>query len=106
MATEDKVAAKGVSGAQYDFDVYRWGTEFKAVGGIYLVLKRQMNGKYDLLYVGQTGDLSERFDGHHKASCFTRSGKTHIAVKGEGSEQKRLSIEADLINNYRPGCNG
>jgi predicted GIY-YIG superfamily endonuclease len=77
----------------------------KAVGGVYLVLKRA-NGTYNLLYVGQTGDLSERFEDHHKAACFDRNGKTHIATRGEGSEQKRLAIEADLIRNYQPTCNG
>lgn len=106
MAAEDKVTVKGVSGAQYNFEVYSWGTSFNAVGGLYLVLKKQPTGKYSLLYVGQTGDLSERFDNHHKQSSFDRHGKTHIAVRGEGTEKTRLSIETDLIQNYQPVCNG
>lgn len=106
MAAEGKVTVKGISGAQYEFDIYRWGTSFTPVGGLYLVLKKQPTGKYELLYVGQTGDLSERFDNHHKQSSFDRRGKTHIAVRGEATEKGRLAIEADLIQNYQPVCNG
>jgi len=104
MAAEDRVTVAGQSGATYDFEVYPWGTSFSQVGGLYLVLKKQ-TGNYSILYIGQTGDLSERFDNHHQAPCFNRNGKTHIAVRGEGSEQKRLAIETDLIRNYKTICN-
>lgn len=104
MAAEDRVTVTGQSGTNYGFDVYPWGTNFSPVGGLYLVLKKQI-GNYGILYIGQTGDLSERFDNHHQAQCFTRNGKTHIAVRGEGSEKQRLAIETDLIRNYNTSCN-
>lgn len=106
MAAADKVVASGASGAQHEFGVYPWGTTFNAVGGLYLVLRKQLTGNYDLLYVGQTGDLSERFDNHHKQPSFDRHGKTHIAVNGEGVARTRLAIEADLIRKHQPICNG
>lgn len=34
------------------------------------------------IYVGETGDLSTRFDSHHRQSCFDRSG-----VKGIGPQR-------------------
>ena len=105
MAAEGKITVKGASGTQYEFEVYRWGTTFNPIGGVYLVLKKLPAGNYEILYIGQTGDLSERFDNHHQAACFTRNGKTHIAVKPESSEQKRLAIETDLIRNYKTSCN-
>lgn len=104
MAAVDKVTVTGESGAKYDFEVYPWGTTFNQVGGLYLVLKKQATN-YGILYIGQTGNLSERFDNHHQAQCFNRNGKTHIAVRGEGSEQKRFSIETDLIRKYQTSCN-
>lgn len=58
-----------------------------------------------MLYVGQTDDLSSRFDGHHKQRCFDRNGKTHIAIMREDSEKNRLRIESDLITKYTPTCN-
>lgn len=105
MPNEEKITVNGVSGAKYDFGVYPWGTPFKAVGGVYLVLKKLPAGNYSMLYVGQTGDLSERFDHHHKEPCFTRNGKTHIAARVEGDVQRRLAVETDLIRNYRTTCN-
>ena len=59
MANEEKVTAKGASGVEYDFWVYPWGTGLKAIGGVYLVLKKPPAGSYNVLYVGQTGNLSE-----------------------------------------------
>lgn len=104
MAAEDRVTVTGQSGRTYDFEVYAWGTSFNPVGGVYLVLKKQ-TANYSILYIGQAGDLSERFDNHHQVQCFNRNGKTHIAVHLEGSEQKRLAIETDLIRNYKTVCN-
>ncbi|MEQ8163329.1 MAG: GIY-YIG nuclease family protein [Smithellaceae bacterium] len=104
MAAEGKVTVTGQSGTKYDFEVYPWGTSFSPVGGLYLVLKKQPTN-YGILYIGQTGNLSDRFDNHHQAQCFKQNGKTHIAVRGEGSEPKRLAIETDLIRNYSTSCN-
>lgn len=95
----------GRSGAKYSFHLYPWGTDFKAVGGVYAVLRHDADG-YAVTYVGETGDLSERFDNHHKATCFDRYRKTHIAARVEGSEPQRLAIEQDLIAGYNPPCNG
>lgn len=106
MADEGKITATGASGTQYVFWVYTWGTTFKAAGGVYLVLRKEQNGNYTIIYVGQTGDLSERFDNHHKASCFTRNSKSHVAARMESAESTRLSIESDLIKKYNPSCNG
>jgi hypothetical protein len=104
MAAEDRITVAGQSGTKYDFEVFPWGTSFNPVGGLYLVLKKQ-TGNYNILYIGQTANLSERFDNHHQAQCFNRNGKTHVAVLGEGSEQRRFAIETDLIHNYKTSCN-
>ena len=101
----ESITMEGRSGAKYDFQIYQWGTAFKPLGAVYAVLKRRADGRYDVIYVGQTGDLSERFDNHHRAACFTLNGKTHIGVHLESSEQRRLAIEKDLIAYYGPSCN-
>lgn len=105
MAKEESITMEGASGTRYNFDVYRWGTSFKSLGAVYSVLKKNTNGRYNVLYVGQTGNLDERFDNHHRADCFTRNGRTHIGIHLESSEQTRLSKERDLINHYNPPCN-
>ncbi len=102
MAT---VNATGISGRQYPFEVYPWGTGFNAVGAVYLILRTSQGGNYDILYVGQTDDLSTRFNNHHKQPCFDRNRKSHIGVLVEGSERNRLAIEQDLIAKYKTMCN-
>jgi excinuclease UvrABC nuclease subunit len=103
---DEIITATGASGAKYSFYVYPWGTDLRQVGGVYMILRKEsQNGNYDVLYVGQTNDLSERFDNHHKQPCFDRNRKTHIAAMVEPSEVRRLKIEADLIKKYNPSCN-
>jgi GIY-YIG catalytic domain-containing protein len=107
MSQNKTVSAKGASGTNYTFYVYPWGTDLKPIGGVYMVLRKpSSNGNYDILYVGQTSDLSERFDNHHKKPCFDRNRKTHISAMVESSEQRRLAIESDLLGNRNTTCNG
>jgi len=104
MAKETTVTLKGASGKIYSFDVFPWGTSFKPLGAVYTVLKKN-SPNFSIQYIGETGDLSTRFDNHHKQGCFDRNGKTHIAVHLESSGSVRLTKEADLVNSYKPGCN-
>ena len=104
MAKETTVTLKGASGRSYDIDVYPWGTSFKAVGAVYIILKKS-DTNFSVLYIGQTGDLSERFDNHHKRPCFDRHSKTHIGIHPVSSKSHRFDIETDLVRNYSPVCN-
>ena len=103
--TASTITLQGRSGAKYVFELYEWGTSFNAVPGVYTVLRRDTDG-YAVIYVGQTGDLSERLEDHHKAWCFDRHRRSHIGVRQDSAEKSRLATEADLIANYRPPCNG
>ncbi len=104
MPKESTIKLKGNSGHSYDFDVYPWNTSFRAIGAVYAVLKRN-GSNFSVLYIGQTSDLSERFDSHHKQDCFNRNRKTHIAIHVEPSESRQFDIETDLVRNYSPTCN-
>ena len=109
MSANQPQTLTGKSGKKYKFLVYALGTEFKPVGAVYAITKRVPNragGSHTVIYIGQTADLSERFDDHHKATCFTRNGANCIGVHQEASEARRLAIEKDLIDAYDPPCNG
>ena len=101
---------KGVSGNEYKFNVYPLNTDFKSIGGIYYISKRIVKengiGSHSKLYIGQTEDLSERFDNHHKWDCFEENSANAISIYREESKDERLGIEKDLIDNYEPPCNG
>jgi len=109
MAKLGTITLTGVSGASYTFNIYPWGTSFRAVAAVYAVTKRYTDSKrghtHTVLYVGQTEDLSTRFDNHHKAACFTRNGANCICTDPEESESTRREVETDLIESYKPRCN-
>lgn len=106
MAKISTLTLTGASGRQYQFDVYPLDTEFNSVAAVYAITKRNASANHTIIYIGQTDDLSERFDNHHKATCFKRQGANCVCIHVEKNEETRLAIERDLIKNYDPPCNG
>ena len=100
---------EGVSGTRYKFTVSAWGTPFNPLGAVYIVTDRVQNQQggytHEVIYVGQTGDLSERFDNHHKVQCFNQNNRNCICTHLDANEASRLRKEADLIARYDPPCN-
>ncbi len=109
MAKFGKLTLKGASGQTFDFTVYSYDTEFKAVGAVYGITRRQKkpDGNYNhaTIYIGETGDLSTRFDSHHKQLCFTSHHANCKCIPPDANEDSRRRKEADLIDNYNPPCN-
>ena len=101
MSSIGNITARGRSGTTYNFDLYPLGTAFKALPGVYVILQTT-----NPIYVGQTGDLSERFDNHHKASEIARYRADRIGVLVERSAERRLAIEQDLRSAYNWPANG
>ncbi|UWN49643.1 hypothetical protein ASALC70_01856 [Alcanivorax sp. ALC70] len=100
----------GASGTEYTFNVYPYNTDFKAIAGVYYISKRTEKadgrGNHSAIYVGQTEDLSTRFDGHHDEACFLKNRANCKSVLAESSKKRRLEIEADLVSSLTPPCNG
>ncbi len=108
----------GRSGHNYPFQLYPWGQAFRGIGGIYAVMREKnpfvqavyplsndVGPGYSVQYLGQTGDLSQRPEHHHRQDDFQRVGATHIAVMTESSKLKRLAIESDLVSGMQPPLN-
>jgi hypothetical protein len=106
MKDENKLTVTGASGKEYVFWAHTWGTRFRDIGGVYLVLRQQAGGGYDVLYVGQTDDLSAGLENDLKKWCFEASGGTHIAAAVETREKSRIEMQDDLLSACRPLCNG
>lgn len=106
MATP-KVTWTGKSGAKYTFNRYEDLDDFKAIGAVYIFTKKLKNGRWSAIYVGETGDLSTRFDDHHKMDCIQKEGATRICVLSAGMSKKkdRVAAEKDLLENMSPPCN-
>lgn len=110
MAKIGTITLTGASGSKYTFNVYPYDTEFKELAAVYYISKRtgksDGNGTHTHIYVGQTEDLSTRFDDHHDESCFKRNGANCKSILAESSKKIRLEIEADLVANLTTTCNG
>jgi hypothetical protein len=110
MSKVGEMTLKGESGNDYEFTVYTRDTDFKALGAVYVQSKRTIKsgggGSHDLIYVGQTGDLSGRPLNHHKKDCFDKHGSNCVSILLEENEKRRLAIETDLINGNKWPCNG
>jgi len=111
MAKLGAIIFTGASGTKYNFDVYSIDTKFDDVGAVYFFTKRIKKDGQDKythtkhIYVGQTGDLSERFEDHHKMPCIKKNGANCICIHVESNASKRTEIESDLIAAYKPVCN-
>jgi len=106
VANNNTITWTGASGKGYTYFIYPIGTEFNAVPGNYIFAKETTPHTYAPIYIGQTGNLSERFDNHHKMPCIKRNGATHIhAHTSSEKEEVRLAEETDLIRKWNPPCN-
>lgn len=109
MAKIGTMKVAGKSGTEYSFDLYPTGTSFKALGAVYVITKRTAKqgggGEHTYLYVGETGDLSTRFDDHHKQECFNDHDANCIGIHLDDSEKSRLSKEDDILAGHKWPCN-
>lgn len=81
-------------------------TTFKKIPANYVFAKETKPRTWEAVYIGQTGDLSERFDRHHKMPCIRRNGATHIHTHESSSDESvRQAEENDLIEYNHPICN-
>ena len=87
------------------FQTFDIGTPFKNVSAVYVFSRRNLNGSHQIIYVGQTKGLADRFANHHRASCIKSHGANKVSILQIGEESTRLRIEAELINRYNPICN-
>lgn len=103
MAT---LTIKGKSGTEYKFYIHKLPVNFKKTGGVYLFTKLLDDNKtHKYIYLGITGDLSERFDDHHKANCIKREEASHLCAFTESNKSTRERIEEDLLASITTKCN-
>jgi hypothetical protein len=102
-----KISWPGASGRTYEYEIFDGNTTFRPVAGNYVFAREVKPGHWKPIYIGETGDLSTRFDGHHKAKDILSHGATHIHVHVSSADrQLRLNEESDLVRKWSPPCNG
>lgn len=110
MTTTKHIIWEGKSGTAYTFGVYKKEDCTEDIACVYIYTYLNHDSDLAKVYVGQTEQLATRISQHDRGDddscrCIQRSGATHICVYREGSEEKRRSIETDIMNNYKWECN-
>ena len=107
MAKLGALKLTGASGQTYDFEVYDLNDDFNAVGAVYTITHRARNedGGYShtVIYIGETSDLSTRFDDHHKKTVLPST--TPIASASTLMMTRTLAVQRRrtlLPNTIRP----
>lgn len=110
------VTLKGKSGKDYVFKMYSFD-EFSDlvsditnnVAAIYLFTRRTVvngEGRHDCIYLGETGDISTRYSGHHKEACITKHKANCIGFWWASTdEEKRRAAETDILEANNLPCN-
>ncbi|WP_299117095.1 hypothetical protein [uncultured Winogradskyella sp.] len=104
MAKLGTIILDGCSSKTYEFSIYSIDTNFKQLGGIYYISRRE-NKNHTHIYLGITEDLSTRFDNHHKQDCFDENEANCISIHLNESEEERELIEKDILCKYNFLCN-
>jgi hypothetical protein len=99
---------KGKSGASYRYWILpiAIGRNLKPEPGNYIFAKETEPRVWDPVYVGETTNLSQRFDNHRHDEWISKSGATHIhAHVNVCGDQARHDEEADIRHFYNPTFN-
>lgn len=93
---------------RYTFNMYPISDlgDFNEVQGVYIFTRELSNGRHRAVYIGETGDASDRLTtSHEKMPCIRRNNGTHICFMQTSSEWERMTAETVLIRKYDPACN-
>ncbi len=97
----------GASKKNYEFTLSDSVDGLSAGAGCYVFVRETSEKKFFVIYIGYTGDLSERFDSHHKWTCITKQEKaTHIGLYRTRTKAGAKAVEDDLLEIRTPPCNG
>jgi len=85
--------------------------DFKDIAAIYVIICVDKDGKWEVLDVGQSGELGERIDNHDRKDCWIKNCPNknvwvciYPMPTAKYSKQDRLDFENKLRNQFNPPC--
>ena len=106
MVSEGTYNWPGKSGGEYAYRIYKLPASFNDTPGNYIFAVETSPRTWTPIYIGETEDLSERFDQHHAMPCISEYLATHIHVHAnDGGRADRDNEADDLIARWDPPCN-
>lgn len=98
------------------YPITSWNPPLRAAIYAIMVKSDPVNrpNMYKVLYIGESGNLSERgfYKTHHASQCWLQQAGSlsslfiAIYLMPSSTEEERQNIEAQLIEEYSPPCNG
>jgi hypothetical protein len=89
--------------------VYPLNRGFKEKKAVYVVTRRSIKADgsvdHELIFIGETPNLSDAFENHAKSACFEKESANCVCVYWEDHEESRAKISEDLKSFYHPPCN-
>lgn len=78
----------------------------QARSGVYVILGRLHQAtNWNVVDVGESGDLRERVTNHDRTMCWRGQGHSELAVAAIYADQpNRMQIERELRLEYNPPC--
>lgn len=106
MATNTTMDWQGESGKKYKYWIWDIKTRFEAAPANYIFAKETSPNMFQAIYIGETGDISERFENHEKWDCIAKNGATHVHThKSSADKNERCTEESDLLAKRNTSCN-
>jgi hypothetical protein len=106
MSKSLQIYWKDKSGTRHRFWIYPRGTRFnEPCPGIYIYARETFPHKWSPIYIGQTKNVNVRLTNHEQQECLDQNGATHIHVSIIADAKSRLTIQKDLIEQWKPVCN-
>jgi|SRR5213592_4234357 hypothetical protein len=90
---------KGASGAEYRFRAWPEGAHHLPIAGNYVYLRVDDEGRFKVVLVGATNDLSQARGEWNKVA---RRGATHVFTRLNVARAVRLAEHEDLVASYKP----
>ena len=108
MPRKSTINFSGQSGTVFTFDTQDISKTPTIRESVYFVTHRKINvfgAVRDVVYIGQSVDITSKFPDHPKKACFQEHEADCLCIYAEDSEPERQRIYDDLINGYEPKCN-
>ena len=92
--------------------ITEWEPPRKAA--LYVIMRpAEEQGSYYIIYVGESGNLSERgfYKNHHKYECWIEKAGSEdklfigIYTMPNSTEEERKKLESEILKKTKPPCN-
>lgn len=87
----------------YDLETQA-GSMLKDLSGVYLISKKNANGKYSRIDVGESHEVRTRILSHDRKPCWKGQARELFVSAYYCNEAERMKVEKELRGNFTLPC--